>query len=325
MPSTTAPRTPRVMLAALAPTVLLLAACGSPSTEGAGSGASATGETPATIAVATAQGEVDVPQDPETIITFDLATLDTLDRLGVDVAGVPEAPYPDYLSDYAEGDLPRIGSLFEPDYEAVAELDPDLIVVSGRSLEAMPELENIAPTIDLSTDPEDYLASVERNVSTLGEITGESEAAASALDSLETEIAGTRALGEEAGSGLFVMTTGGEVSAYGAGSRFGFVHDVLGIEPASDIDAARHGEPVSFEFIAEADPDWLLVLDRNSAIGQSEGGAAEAILANELVAQTTAWSQDQVVYLDPVSWYITAGGLTAMDTMVSDVRDGLSG
>lgn len=310
------PRPTSVALVALAlPSALALTACGSDDTTATDTGA-------ATVTVETAQGPVEVPREPETVITYDIGVLDTIDTLGGEVAGVPEFAMPDYLSAYS--DAPVVGSLFEPDFEAVAEIDPDLIIVTGRSLEAMPDLEEIAPTIDLSTDEADYLGSVERNVRSLATIIGEEDAAEDALADLQADVEETRAAGSEAGTGLIVMTSAGEVSAYGAGSRFGLVHDVLGVEPAVDIDSATHGEPVSFEFVAEADPDWLFVVDRDVAIGETSGESAEQVLDNDLVARTTAWSQDQVVQLDPMAWYIVSGGLTATATMVSDVADGLA-
>jgi iron complex transport system substrate-binding protein len=66
------------------------------------------------------RGSVEVPYQPEAVVTFDIATLDTLDAIGAGdaVVGIPDIALPDYLSDYA--DLPKVGSLFEPDFEAVA-------------------------------------------------------------------------------------------------------------------------------------------------------------------------------------------------------------
>ncbi|MEN8708294.1 MAG: siderophore ABC transporter substrate-binding protein [Nocardioides marinisabuli] len=311
------PRPTSVALATLAlPAALALTACGGSDETATDAGGGAT------VTIETARGPVEVPQDPERVLTFDIGVLDTIDTLGGEVAGVPEFALPEYLSAY--DDAPIIGSLFEPDFEAVAEIDPDLIIVTGRSLEAMPDLEELAPTIDLSVDESDYLGSVERNVRSLAAVLGEEDAAEQALADLEAEVEETRAAGAEAGTGLIVMTSAGEVSAYGAGSRFGLVHDVLGVEPAVDIDSATHGEPVSFEFVAEADPDWLFVVDRDVAIGETSGESAEQVLDNALVARTTAWSQDQVVQLDPLAWYIVSGGLTATRTMVSDVADGIA-
>src|SRR5687768_15565412 len=86
-----------------------------------------------TITVPHVQGETELTPNPETVLTFDLAALDTLTALGVDADGVPVIAMPDYLARYADAAIPKIGTLFEPDYEAVNALDADLIVVAGRS------------------------------------------------------------------------------------------------------------------------------------------------------------------------------------------------
>ena len=79
---------------------------------------------------------------------------------------------------------------------------------------------------------------------------------------------------------------------------------------------------VSFEFILEANPDWLFVIDRDAATGT---GASKAILDNELVQQTTAWKSGQVVYVDPVRSYVVNGGLPAFTALVEQVGTALAG
>ncbi|MCM0620734.1 siderophore ABC transporter substrate-binding protein [Nocardioides bruguierae] len=308
--------TPIKRLAAVAaalPLVAVLAACGSDSEAE---------EAASTVTVTTAQGEVEVPAQPQTIVSYDLGTIDIIDALGGDVAGVPDATFPDYLTS-VQDEAEVVGSFFEPDFEAVAELDPDLIIVSGRSLDSMDDLAEIATTIDLSVDETDYWASVQSNVEALGTILGAQDEATSLVSDVQTQIDEATEVTADAGTGLIVLTTGGEVSAYGAGSRFGIIHDLLGVEPAVDIDAETHGEPVSFEYVGEANPDWLFVIDRDAAIGETGGESAEAILDNAVVGSTTAWSEGQVIYLDGVVWYLAGGGITAMSEMVSNVTEGI--
>ena len=44
----------------------------------------------------------------------------------------------------------ELGSVWEPDYEAINALEPDLIVVAGRSSRIYPDMKEIAPTADLA-------------------------------------------------------------------------------------------------------------------------------------------------------------------------------
>lgn len=311
------PHAPLRSAALLAVAVLGLAGCAS--TPAAGG---ASDDAPETITVTHAQGETEVPVAPEKVVVFDLASLDTLDTLGVEPIGVPEAVLPDYLSDYA--DVTKVGSLFEPDYEAVAELEPDLIIVAARSAETLPELEKIAPTIDMTVDFTDYLPQFRQTVETLASIFEKEADAEEALAAIDEKIEETRTLAEDAGRGLVLSTSAGELTANGVDSRYGWIHSELGVTPAvEDVQASTHGDPVSPEFVLESNPDWLFVVDRDAAVGE-ESASAQELLDNEIIAQSTAAQQDRIAYLSPSEWYVVMYGLTAVDTMVDEIRTALS-
>ncbi|MGY2076847.1 siderophore ABC transporter substrate-binding protein [Blastococcus sp. SYSU DS0828] len=312
-------RTSARPLAALAlplSAVLALSACGGDDTEAETASTGGSAE----VTVTHAQGETTVPVDPETVVVFDLGSLATLDSLGVEVDGVPEAAYPESLSQYGGDEYAKVGSLFEPDYEAVNALGPDLIIVGGRSAAVYPELEQIAPTIDLSVDNTNFLESFTERTTALAEVFGEEDAVAERLEALDARTAEVAEAAEGAGTGLIVLTTAGEVSAYGPGSRFGgLIHDVLGVAPADEnVSDATHGDAISFEFIAETNPDILYVIDRDAAIGEA-GEAAEQVLDNDLVRSTTAWQDDAVYYLDSTDWYLTPNGLPSVEAMVEEI------
>jgi iron complex transport system substrate-binding protein len=270
----------------------------------------------ADIVVKHAQGETTVAENPQKVISFDFATIDTLEALGVEIAGLPGSNLPEYLSRYADEKYLKVGTLFEPDYEAVAAAAPDLIIVAGRSSGAYPELAKIAPTIDLSNDWANFEASIKSNSKILGEIFGKTAEVDAMIASLDGKIAAIKAKAPEAGKGLVVLTNAAEVTSFGPGSRFGWIHDSLGIVPAAEAKAETHGDAISFEFILEANPDWLFVIDRDAATGE---GSSAAILDNELVNQTNAVKNGHVVNIDPVRSYIINGGLPAFTTLVDQV------
>ncbi|WP_299036370.1 siderophore ABC transporter substrate-binding protein [uncultured Pseudokineococcus sp.] len=325
------PPTRGLLVAAGAAAVLALSACGGTeqaTSAGAASttssDAAGTSAAPETVVVEHAQGETEVPVDPETVVVFDLGVLSTLDVLDAEVAGVPESgALAEQMPDYAGATT--VGSLFEPDVEAVAALEPDLIVVAARSAESLPALEGIAPTIDLTVDQTDFLASARERIETLGTIFGEEELVAERLEALDALAAETSEAAADAGTGLVVMTSAGEVSAYGPGSRFGLVHSAMGVTPADEglSPEASHGDAVSFEHLADTDPDHLFVLDRDAAIGQEATPAAQ-VLDNPLVAGTTAAQSDDIHYLDSFAWYVAPAGLGSLETMFTEVRDAVA-
>lgn len=122
------------------------------------------------ITVHHAQGETVLAGRPKKVFTLDLASLETLDAIGVEVAGVVGTHIPQHLTKYKDGKYLKIGTLFEPDYETINAAQPDLIIVASRSSPKYRELSRIAPTIDLTGDDSAFLASSFKNARTLGRI-----------------------------------------------------------------------------------------------------------------------------------------------------------
>lgn len=276
------------------------------------------------LSVTHVQGTTEVPLSPKRVVVLDMTALDTLDTLGAPVLAVPSGPKPENLAKYADDDAyPKAGSLFEPDYEAINALAPDLIVVGGRSAPKYAELARLAPTIDLTIDQTRYLDSALDHARTLGRIFGLETVAEERIATLNADIAILRTRTGGIGTGLLILTTGGKMSAYGPGSRFGAVHDIYGVTPADPgLEVSLHGQAISFEYILKTNPDWLFVIDRDAAIGRS-GQSAAQFLDNAIVHQTTAWKGDQVVYLNSADWYLVGGGLGALDRTVKGLTSAL--
>lgn len=275
------------------------------------------------LTVDTFRGAAEVPALPETIVVLDVAAVDTIDALGVSIAAVPNSLYLPSLDHVAETAAP-VGSLFEPDFEAIANLGPDLIIAGGRSSKQTEMLARIAPTVDMTIEADDHVAQALARLDTYGEIFGRQDKAAELHAAFEDKLAATRAAVEGKGNALIVLTNGPKVSAYGTGSRFGWIHTALGLPEAHEgVDVQTHGEAISFEFINEVNPDWLIVIDRGAAIG-AEGASAQATLDNELVAQTTAWETGQVIYPDPAALYIAGGGIQSMSRVLDQLSAGFS-
>src|SRR3712207_9447540 len=90
---------PPAVLSLTVATALAVSACGG----GEDTTAEASAES-AEVNVPHAQGETAVPADPQSVVVFDVGVLSTLDSLGVEVAGVPEATYPESLAQYGGED-----------------------------------------------------------------------------------------------------------------------------------------------------------------------------------------------------------------------------
>lgn len=302
---------------------LALAACSSSTA----SDSPAEAEEAGTVTVEHAQGTTEVPADPQRVVVFDMGTLDTLDALGLgeEVVGVPKASVPSFLSEYEAEDLADVGTLQEPDYEALARLDPDLVLVGFRSAAAYPELSKAFPTVDVTYDFTEGLAGAEESAALVGEIFGKEAEVEELVAQIDAKVEEIRPAGEAAGTGMVLQTSGGEVTLNGAESRYGPIFTDLGVaEAQTGVEAAQHGEVVSFELIRDANPDWIFAVDRDAAIGQPSGQAAEQVLDNELVAATTAWQTGQVVYLDGERWYVVMHGLNNIQAMLDEIGGALA-
>ena len=297
-----------------------------------------------------AQGETRLPARPRRVAVFDLATLDILQTLGVEVLAVPKAQFPAHLKGYSSDKYLKVGSLFEPDAAALRALQPDLIIVGSRSASKYAEMTAIAPTIDLSTSTQSFLASVVANMLTLGRIFDRPALAASKAEELLQATRGLQAKGAKAGKGLLLFVAGQGMSAQVAQTRFGVIYELIGITPAvvaGDLPpprpsaagqpaapAAGSPEAVAAEvqrrreaeqrdqqlaaLLANVKPDWLFVLDRNAATG-GEAKAAQLLEANKAIQQTPAWARQRVVHLDAPSWYLVGGGYGVLENTIAQV------
>jgi iron complex transport system substrate-binding protein len=230
--------------------------------------------------------------------------------------GVPDNLYVPYLADVA-GQATVIGTLFEPDLEALATLGPDLIIAGGRSSTQVEPLSQVAKTIDM-TIWEDVVGQGRDRIAAYGALFGKAEKAAELIAALDAKLAEVKAAAAGKGKALILQTNGPKVSAYGKGSRFGWIHTALEIPEAyENLNPETHGDSVSFEFIAETNPDWIIVVDRSAAIG--EPASATETLANPLVAGTTAGQKGQIVTLSSAPVYIAGGGYVSLTTTLDEL------
>lgn len=87
---------------------------------------------------------------------------------------------------------------------------------------------------------------------------------------------------------------------------------------------SAHGSESSFELIVSLDPDYIFVMDRDAATGNSASQPAKEIMENELVMSTDAYKNGNMIILEhPSVWYTAEGGVTALGVMISDLETAL--
>ena len=272
------------------------------------------------VTVKTARGDTVVPKNPQNVAVYDLGALDTLTALGVPVGATVDKSMLPYLQG-AFDKAQHVGTLFEPNYEALGVFKPQLIIIGSRTSKAAQQLNELAPTIDMTADTKNLRTSAEERMDAYAQIFGKQAEAEKLKADINQAFDAAREAAKGKGKGLVLIVSGGKLSAQSPNSRLGgWLHQDIGLEPVdATMKEGSHGMPISFEYIKEKNPDWLFVLDRSAAIGE-EGKAAKDVLDNPLVAESTAWKKGQVVYLDS-SAYLAAGGAKQLQTVAKQAAE----
>ncbi|MDM1063933.1 siderophore ABC transporter substrate-binding protein [Empedobacter falsenii] len=274
-----------------------------------------------TIEIVHALDTVSVPIQPKKVVVFDIGAMETLNELGVKPVGVPAEFIPEHLK-FLKDDksITDVGSMMEPNFEKIYAAQPDLIVISARSEKFYKQLSEIAPTIYTQVDNKDYVASFEKNNLMLGKIFGQEEKVQKRINDLKAAINSSKdEISKSDKKALVILYNKGKFSAYGKNSRFGFIHDVMGVKPIDQtLEVATHGQPISNEFIETANPDYLFILDRAAVVNGIKTNKSE--IENALIQRTNAYKNNNIIYLDPQVWYLSGGGLTSTEQMINDVK-----
>lgn len=300
-------------------TFVLVAAVGCSTNNDNKEGDAAKSEVSENVVFKTSKGDVEVPKNPKKAVVFDMGILDTIGAIDADVeTAVPLKSLPKYLSKFENST--NAGGIKEPDMEAVFAFEPDVIFISGRQEDYYDELSKIAPTVYVDLDAETYMDDFRRNTTNVAEVFGKEDVAKEKLSELDKKIEAVKAEADQSDKkSLIILTNDGSLSAYGKGSRFGIIHDVLNLKAADEnIETSTHGQEVNFEYISKTNPDILFVVDRAVVTG-GEVKSSDT-LNNDLVKNTNAGKEDKIVNLDPEYWYLSGGGLQSVGAMVDEVE-----
>lgn len=276
--------------------------------------------------------DLEVPYDPQRIAILDMASLDIIDALGVGDRVVGSAGTTiHYLLDYVPSDTNKIanlGTIKTADMVEVAACEPDIIFIGGRLSSVYDDLSKIAPVVYLGTDAEaGVVESVSKNAKTIASIFGKEAEVdamvadfAARIDTLKNKFAGKNAIvGMYSGSNYNVLGNDGRCSIIGR--EIGFNN--MGVD-AGEI-TSTHGNEASWETIVTMNPEYMFVMDRNTAISSTDGNpAVKDAIENEMIKELDVYKNGNIIYLaNPNVWYTAEGGIQALDVMLKDLESEL--
>lgn len=283
---------------------------------------------------------VDVPVDPQRVVTLSEPALDGVLALGVrpigTVAGRGQGTVPGYLIDEA-GDIPLLGGIAQPNYEAIGAAKPDLILVDGTSInnnaDAIAALRRIAPTVYTGYAGGDWRDNFALTADALNMV-DEGDAVLAAYDTRVTEIRnGLEEYTDETFS--IARWQGGSASLILTELPPGRALTDLGLKrpPAQDREGRGHSEPVSLENLAQIDADYIFfgTLGGSSVENPQAGGGSDAGAAGDALADAKkvpgftglkAYQDDHIIPVDGSAWTST-GGPILMNRIIDDVQKAL--
>jgi len=310
--------------------VLVLAACSSSNNKGTNNTnvkepeptkAVEVAETPATIEVTDVHGTVTIPVNPKNVVALDNRTFETLANWGIQLAAVPKGVMTSdsiYVTDESVQD---IGNHGEPNLEIIAAVNPELVLIGQRFSGYYDDIKKLVPNaaiLDINIDVSKDAASPGENLvngfkeitTTLGQIFDKNAEAAQLVADLDKSIENAKSAYNGTDKVMSVIVSGGNIgfSAPQTGRVWGPLYDVFGWVSSLEVDGSstnHQGDEISVEAIAQSNPDWIFVLDRDAPISSvTDKVAAQDVIDNSPALQnTTAVSKGQVVYA-PVDTYL---------------------
>ncbi|KIL52595.1 iron siderophore-binding protein [Jeotgalibacillus alimentarius] len=314
-----------LLLLLMSITALVLAACGGESDESSEDESADGGEeTAETYTVEHAMGTAEIEGTPEKVVILTNEGTEALLSMGVTPVGAVQSwtgdPWYDHISDQMEG-VEVVGTESEVNVEAIAALDPDLIIGTKLRQEAVYEqLEAIAPTVMSETLKGDW----QENFELYAEALNKSEEGEQVMADYETRVDELSGQLEEGGhlekEISMVRFLAGDTRIYHKDSFSGIILDQLGFArpPEQDVDDfAEKG--VTKERVEAMEGDVLFYFTYETGDGEANQNA-EDWLNDPLFQNLEVVQEGNIKEVSDTIWN-TAGGVLAANVMLDDIED----
>ena len=285
-----------------------------------------------TITVEDNYGAVEIAVPVDKVVALDNRSFQILDQWGVDLVAAPIGLIPYTIPNYKNNtNIVDLGSHREPDLEALTAAAPDLIINGQRFSQHYEDIKKLnpnTPMVDFEPREDKNLdEELKRQVTALGEIFGKQEEAKKINDDFDAALNRAKKAYNGSDKVMAVNVSSGEIGYIGpgVGRTFGPVFDMLELTPAlevKDSSSNHEGDDISVEAIAQSNPDWIFVLDRDAAVaekGETVVPAKEIISDSAPLKNTKALKEDHVVYA-PADTY-TNESIITYTVILNEIAD----
>ena len=300
-------------LSAVGAAGLALTACGGSDDAadgGADSGSSdAGGAESGTVEIEDNHGTQTVQIPPESVVVTDNSLYESIEAWGITLSAASRTLMPATNSLKEDESIVALGSHREPDLEAVVAAEPTLILNGGRFGQYYEDFQSLAPDATIvEVDPRDdqpYGDELKRGQLAIGQIFGKEAEAEELTAAFDAAVERVSAAYNGSDTIMAVNVSGGEIGylAPGVGRTLGWTFDAFDFVPALEVEGSsddHQGDDISVEAIADSNPTWILVMDRDAAISSDDPSyqpAAEILEASEALAGVTAVAEGNIVYM----------------------------
>ncbi|MEH0146392.1 ABC transporter substrate-binding protein [Corynebacterium sp. Q4381] len=287
----------------------------------AGSAATSADSAVDTVTVTDNYGEKTVPTPPKRVVALDNRSFELLDAWGVKPVAAARALVPTTIPGISDDDsIVDIGNHREPNLEAIVAVDPD-VIVSGQRFEKYDEdIQKLVPdAVLLDFEPrenEDFDKELIRQTLELGEVFGKQAEAEQVVGDFTKAVQRARNAYNPEQTVMATIVSGGEIGyvAPGKGRTWGPLFDLIGFTPALEVQDAsddHQGDDISVEAIAAANPNWLLVLDRDAGTKSDEGSPeALSVISDSAALKNVDAVKENHIYIAPKDTYTNESILT---------------
>ena len=299
----------RLVVVVFALVALLVSCCGDSGADPGAGGSDAASRT-----VQHAMGSTEITGNPARVVVLDTGELDSVLALGVTPVGAVRADanigLQSYLAERTQG-VEMVGTIIEPNLEAIATLQPDLILSNKvRHEDLYDELSGIAPTVFA----ENVGVAWKENFLLAGEALGKREQAERILADYEQK---AQQVGQQFGdpgaltvSMLRFIPTG--IRLYGEGSFIGTILSDAGFARPQSQQVDKTFVEISREQLSLADGDLLFY----ASLGDTE---QDSLTTGPLWRSLDAVSSGRAHEVPDDLWYLGIGPIAA-DLVLDDMK-----
>lgn len=288
-----------------------------------------------TVTVEDNYGEVTIPVPVERVASTDNRTFQVLEQWNIPLVAAPKKLIPKTVKAYNGDDVADMGSHREPNLENLVAAKPDLIISGQRFTQHYEEMKKLNPGVPIvdfePRDDKDFFSEMKREVLQLGKVFNKEKDAEQLVSDFDKATERAKKAYQDHGDGkdpvMAVNVSGGDIGyiAPGVGRTFGPVFDLLGLKPALKVDkpSSNHeGDDISVEAIADSNPDWIFVMDRDGAINADKPDYKEAssVIADSEVLKNVSAVKDKHLVYAPKDTYINESIIT-YTTILNNIAD----